>query len=457
MANDSVLLKDLLVFTKDGEWGKGEAGEGLIEMSVIRGTDFEDVRLGDTGSVPLRYIPEQIAARKRLQPGDILLETAGGTKDQPTGRTVFLKKHFFERHQTRPFTCASFSRFLRVDSSLADSEYVYWYLKHLYFTGEMYLYHVQHTGVARFQYTEFAAKTRIPLPPLPTQRAIARILGALDDKIELNRRQSATLEALARAVFQSWFMDFDPVRARAAGRAPAAMDAATAALFPDGFDVVDGREVPRGWKLTYLREVAKFIKGLSYKSSYLQDSPTALVTLKSIGRGGGYRDEGLKPYTGEYKSEQVVQPGEIVVAHTDLTQAAEVLGRPALVRPHQLYSTLVASLDLMVVRPMIEWVSREFLYDLLGREGFREHAYGYSNGTTVLHLSVKALPEYLFVLPSPEVVQAFTTRAQPLYRKLEQNELQSRTLAALRDALLPRLLSGELRVRTAERLVAERV
>lgn len=290
------------------------------------------------------------------------------------------------------------------------------------------------------------------VPPLAEQRAIAAILGALDDKIELNRRQNATLEALARAIFQSWFVDFDSVRAKTAGRAPAAMDAATAALFPDGFEDVAGREVPRGWRVTYLRDVARFVKGLSYKSSDLQESTTALVTLKSIGRGGGYRDEGLKPFVGAYKPEQVVRSGEIVVAHTDLTQAAEVLGRPALIRDHPHYDCLIASLDLMIVRPALEWMSKEFLYDLLSREEFKEHCYGYSNGTTVLHLSVKALPEYSFVLPSNQVIQAFTARSRPIYHKIEQNENQSRTLAALRDTLLPKLLSGEIRVREAERL-----
>jgi len=243
-----------------------------------------------------------------------------------------------------------------------------------------------------------------------------KALGAFDDKIELNRQMNATLEALARALFQSWFVDFDPVRARAAGRAPHGMDAATAALFPDNFEESALGEVPRGWKYEYMREVAQFIKGISYKSEHLQNSHAALITLKSIGRGGGYQDEGLKPYTGEYKPQQQVRSGEIVVAHTDLTQAAEVLGRPALVREHSAFSTLIASLDLMIVRPSKAWMSNEFLYGLLSREEFREHSYGYSNGTTVLHLSVKALPEYQFVLPHSSIVQAYTSRVRPLYK-----------------------------------------
>ena len=121
----------------------------------------------------------------------------------------------------------------------------------------MWEYQVQHTGVARFQYTVFANTIEIPLPPLPTQRRIAHILGSLDDKIELNRQMNETLEAMARAIFKSWFVDFNPVRAKGEGRQPAGMDAETAALFPDGFEEVDGREVPRGWRVEKIEDIAE--------------------------------------------------------------------------------------------------------------------------------------------------------------------------------------------------------
>ncbi len=96
---------------------------------------------------------------------------------------------------------------------------------------------------------------RLPFPPLPEQRAIARVLGALDDKIELNRRMNETLEALARALFQSWFVDFDPVRAKSEGRQPEGMDAETAALFPGSFEASELGEIPAGWRLGKLGEV----------------------------------------------------------------------------------------------------------------------------------------------------------------------------------------------------------
>ena len=291
----------------------------------------------------------------------------------------------------------------------------------------------------------------IPVPPLTEQFAIANVLSPLEAMIELNRQMSGTLEQMVRAIFNSWFVDFDPVRAKMEGHKPFGMDYQTAALFPDSLENSQLGKVPNGWNSIHLNEKATFIKGVSYKSEDLRESGVALVTLKSIDRGGGYKEEGLKPYSGEFKPEQRLQPGEVVVAHTDLTQAAEVLGRAARIRYNQNFHTLVASLDLVIVRPTDSDISNEFLYGLLSQEAFREHAYSYANGTTVLHLSARALPEYQFVLPPSPIIKKFTTLTRPIYQMMDQNVESSFILDAIRDALLPKLLSGEIRVKDAEK------
>src|SRR5207253_1678655 len=115
-------------------------------------------------------------------------------------------------------------------------------------------------------------------------------------------------------------------------------------LFPYSFEDSELGEIPNGWKITPVGELVETVKGRSYKSEELIESDTALVTLKSFARGGGYRPDGLKSFAGTYKPEQVVKPGELVIACTDVTQAAEVIGRPAIVRGTAGYRTLVASL-----------------------------------------------------------------------------------------------------------------
>jgi len=284
----------------------------------------------------------------------------------------------------------------------------------------------------------------VPIPPLPEQRAIAHILGTLDDKIELNRRMNETLEAMAQAMFKSWFIDFDPVHAKAEGRAPG-LPADVAALFPDSFEDSELGQIPKGWTVRSLGELVSAVKGCTYASDDLVDSDTALVTLKSFARGGGYRSDGLKSFAGPYKAEQVVTPGEIVIACTDVTQAAAIIGRTAMVHGTAAYRTLVASLDTIIIRPNSQKTTRSFLYCLGRTDEFVSHTYSHTTGTTVLHLAKEAVPSFVLALPPPQPLMRFDSLAEPILSLIRASVEQSETIAALRDAMLPKLLSGELR------------
>ena len=288
------------------------------------------------------------------------------------------------------------------------------------------------------------------VPGEAEQRAIAHVLGTLDDKIELNRRMNATLEAMARALFKSWFVDFEPVRAKMEGRwrpgeSLPGLPAEHYYLFPDTLVPSPLGDIPAGWEVRRLGEVVEIVKGCSYRSRDLRDSTTALVTLKSIPRGGGYSANGLKPYVGPYSPQQVVQPGDVVVAQTDVTQAADVIGRSGRILAATHFDTLVASLDLLVVMPKAP-VERSFLYGLLNDPAFHAHTLAYVNGTTVLHLSKNAVPEYQFTLPKASVLKAFADQVEPLWSRLDSNWQQSFGLTTQRDTLLPKLVSGEMRV-----------
>ena len=324
---------------------------------------------------------------------------------------------------------------------LVDPHFLY-YAMHQFDLGEV------SSGTA-LPYLTVPSLAELPLslPPLAQQRRIAHILGTLDDKIDLNRRMNETLEEMARAIFTSWFVDYDPVRAKIDGRwrrgeSLPGLPAGLYDMFPARMVESELGEVPEGWEVRALGEVANMTRGRSYRRADLSESNVALVTLKSFARGGGYRHDGLKPYSGPYKPEQIVESGDVVVSCTDVTQAAEVIGRSALVRRSPMYQTLVASLDCLIIRPRSDAVTQVFLY-LIGRsEQFIAYTYGHTTGTTVLHLSPNAVLGHLIALPSAPLVRAFTNLVTPMMRKIEVAELESETLAALRDALLPRLVSG---------------
>jgi type I restriction enzyme, S subunit len=279
----------------------------------------------------------------------------------------------------------------------------------MWHSGRAGLYENQSTGIANFQFEHFLDRERVWLPELDEQDRIASVLGVLDDKIDSNRRLANRLEGAAHHEF----------RRRFGGR-------------------VEGPD--------RLGDHVIVIRGRSYKSSELAASERALVTLKSVRPGGGYQPAGLKPYIGDYKSEQVVHPGEIVVAHTDLTQNAAVVGKPALVPDSGPYTELIASLDLAIVRPSTNVLSVSYLYYLLMEPAFQQHAYGHANGSTVLHMSKDAIPSFSITLPRGDDLAAFDRVARPVVNAANRLLREVMTLAAIRDLLLPKLISGEIRV-----------
>jgi len=252
----------------------------------------------------------------------------------------------------------------------------------------------------------------ILLPPLPEQKAIASVLSSLDDKIDMLHRQNNTLEQLAETLFRQWFVE----------------------------------EADESWEYTTLDNYVECFNGVSYKSVDLNPSETAMVTLKNFARDGSFRLDGFKEFTGNYKEQHVVEEGTLVVAHTDITQDAALIGNPTLVINNGINKTFVISMDLVKVVPKYKWMGNEFLYYLMRTKLFKQHCLGYSNGSTVLHLSKTAIPSFEFFLPPQEQIELFTDTARELINKSLHNHNQIRTLEKLRDTLLPKLMSGEVRV-----------
>jgi len=275
----------------------------------------------------------------------------------------------------------------------------------------------------------------IYLPKIEEQQSIAKILSNLDSKIELNQQMNKTLEAIGKAIFKNWFIDFEfpneegkPYKSSCG-------------------EMVDSElgKIPKGWRSAKFSECVNVIKGCSYRSNDLKESQTALVTLKSINRGGGFNQGGYKEYVGEYSLDHTLKNGEIVVAQTDLTQKAEVIGRPAVVNSLGKYSTLVASLDLQIIRPKNNF-SKYFIYCLLKTEDFHNHALSYTNGTTVLHLNKNAVPNYVFVEPQKIILDKFDDVIRHIHEKIYYCETEIQTLTNTKDLLLPKLMSGKIRV-----------
>ncbi|MDG6805051.1 restriction endonuclease subunit S [Glaesserella parasuis] len=348
-------------------------------------------------------------------------------------------------------------------------EFFYYLLKH-----NIPLFEARATGSTFKEVSGQVVKnTELLIPSIDIQKKIVDLVSPLDEKIQLNTQINQTLEQIAQTIFKSWFIDFDPVHAKANALASGqtaeqATQAAMAVIsgkntqelhrlqtanpeqyqqlweiaeaFPRGFDE---EGVPWGWDSKKVGEVAKIVKGKSYKSSELAPSKTALVTLKSFNRGGGYRLDGLKEYTGNYKEEQEVFAGDLIIAYTDVTQAADVIGKPAMVMSDSCYEHLVISLDVGVVRPKNE-KHKYFLYCLAMTDTFQAHTHSFCTGTTVLHLGKDAVPSFEFILPDNKFIELFDEFVLPIFVRINNIIEENKSLEKIRDELLPKLLSGEI-------------
>ena len=281
---------------------------------------------------------------------------------------------------------------------------------------------------------------KMPLPPLAEQRAIAAVLGALDDKIELNRRMNATLEAMARALFQSWFVDFDPVRAKLDGRPPAALDPATAALFPSSFQDSPIGNIPNGWEAVELCQIANVIDCLHAKKPERCEAGQLYLQLNNI------RDDGLIDITDSFfvsaedyqkwTSRMEAVAGDCVITN---------VGRVGAVG--QIPEGVKAALgrNITGIRCKAEFPFPTFLIECLVSESMREEIRLKTDSGTILDaLNVKSIPKLRFARPTREIGARFEELTRPIRRRMEQNISESRTLATLRDTLLPKLLNGEL-------------
>jgi type I restriction enzyme S subunit len=280
----------------------------------------------------------------------------------------------------------------------------------------------------------------VPVPPLPEQRAIASVLGTLDNLIELNRETNEILEEMARALFKSWFVDFDPVRAKLEGRPPAGMDAATAALFPDHFQDSELGQIPKGWEVGKFGDVCKSSRqGVSPEQI---DPETPYIGLEHMPR----RSIAL----GEWETAAKVSSGK-----STFNKGEILFGklRPYFHKVGVAPVNGVCSTDILVLLPKLpEWFG--FALGHASSDALVGFADQSSAGTKMPRTNWKDLSSFKIAIPPQNIASAFSRIVRPQVETIQANIFESRDLANLRDTLLPKLLSGEISAPVAEELIA---
>ncbi|SHF37168.1 restriction endonuclease subunit S [Caloramator proteoclasticus] len=363
-----------------------------------------------------------------LKKGDLLFSWSGNPDtsidvfwfDLPEG---WLNQHIFK---------------ITVDERIADKKYFYYLLKYLKPNFKAIASNKQTTGLGHVTISDLK-NIIIKLPPLHEQKAIAKILSDLDEKIEINNRINKVLEEIAQTIFKRWFIDFE---------------------FPNengepykssGGEMVDSElgPIPKGWEVVELGQFIEIINGYSYKSSELMESNTALLTIKNFDVTGNFKINGFKEIkiSEKVKEKHYLELFDVVIACTDLTQNAEIIGNAIMVMTKSKYKKLIASMDIIKIVPKSKKITQYTLYMILKDNRFKKFALGLTSGTTVLHLNKKGILNYKVALPIDSyLLEKISCFIEPLIKYMSEIYSENERLSQLRDTLLPKLMSGEIRV-----------
>jgi len=388
--------------------------EGIPSIMPVNIADNRIVRDG------IACITEEDAERLskyRVQKGDIVYSRRGD-----------VKRRSLVREAEEGWLCGTGCLRVRFGEGVVDHTFASYYLAH----SDVQEWVARHAVGATMPNLNTSILSSLPfvLPPLETQKAIAHILGTLDDKIELNRRMNETLEAMAQALFKSWFVDFDPVKAKMEGRQPGGMDAETAALFPDKLVESELGLIPEGWEVGCLKDVATNIRE-TVKPKDLHDTVPYIglehMPKKSIALSQWEYADKVTSNKSRFKS------GDFLFGK--LRPYFHKVGIAAI--------DGICSTDILVVRPKDENYY-SFIISYISSEEFIDYTDRLSNGAKMPRTNWKDMGKYPIPLPSAEIARCFLNVVKPLYEKIARNIYQTKELSAARDALLPKLISGEI-------------
>ncbi len=407
-----------------------------VGIPSVMPTNIGDNRIIEEGIARISQEDAKRLSRYLVQPGDVIYSRRGD-----------VERRAIVRESEAGWLCGTGCLRARFgESSPVVPLYASYYLGH----PKVRAWIVQHAIGATMPNLNTSILSHVPfvLPPKKWQEQVAHVLGTLDDKIELNRRMNRTLEEIARTLFKSWFVDFDPVRAKAEGRPPEGMDAETAALFPDAFEESDLGPIPKEWIVMKLGSVTNVLRrGIAPK--YVESGGVTVVNQKCI-RDGRLNFDLARRHDPRQRS---IEGREIKHLDTLINSTGVgTLGRVSVV-PALREATVVDS-HVTVLRADSEHLTPLFLgFSVRHRQPEIEALGEGSTGQT--ELSRKLLSQLLLVVPDMPPQRAFAVTASQIRRQMELNDSQAATLGAARDTLLPKLLSGELRVADPERFLQE--
>jgi type I restriction enzyme, S subunit len=425
-----------------------QAQEG-IGLPVIKVKDF-----GERVIAPSHGLDELDPSKIKI-PSDQLLQVGDSVIIRSNGNGNLVGRCLYVSSVHRPTTFSGFCILFRPDRSRVDPRFISYFIRSPLCRQRLVAFG-SGTGIQNLT-QGMISQIIFDLPPLNEQQAISHVLGALDDRIELGRRMNHTLHATATALFRSWFVNFDPVMAKADRRQPYGMKVETAMLFPSEFEDSVIGQIPKGWKVSRLDDVLSVIETGNRPKGGVKDIVEGVpsVGAESIVSLGQF-DFGKTRYVPREFYESMNR-GHVVDGDVLLYKDG---GRPGEFKPHVSmfgngFPFKEFSINEHVYRLRTDpKLPQSYLYFWLESDASMDEMRNRGTGVAVPGLNSTQVRELPILIPDSEIAQHFEESVAPMIRKIFVSCNEFRTLTALRDTLLPKLLSGEIRVKQAEHIIA---
>ena len=418
-------ISDVVLSYISGDWGEEVNTDGsLVEVACVRGADINNLKAGIFDQLPIRYIKESSLRKNGLQVGNIIIEKSGGSPTQSTGRVAYVSRESLENREN--IVCSNFCAAFSIKPEW-DSQYIFYYLQYFYNTGVFFNFEGKTSGLHNLQIEQAFKAIPIKKIPLPEQKRIASVLSALDKKIALNRQINQNLEALARQLYDYWFLQFDfpneegkPYKSSGGKMV---------------YNPILKREIPEGWEVKEMEEIIDIKSGFPFQSTtYLSKGKYSIITIKNVQdgfldlSGTDFLDE-LPPRIPDYC---ILKRGDILIS---LTGNIGRVGR--VFSDNLLLNQRVGYVDCK--NQYNNWA---YLYITSSQVRLQIEKLGI--GSAQLNVSPIQIGKIKLALPTDQVLSSFDKKLAAILEHILANSDEIASLTKQRDELLPLLMNGQV-------------
>ena len=429
-------LADIIETFISGDWGEETVAEDTPNsVFCIRGADIVPITNHCFNGIPQRFVCDKTIENKTLKAGDLIIEKSGGSPTQSTGRIIYVSEDMIKAKGN--VVCSNFCTAFRVKAGW-NPLYVYYFWQNVYNHGAFFNFEGKTSGIKNLQLDNALSAIDIEYLPLEKQNRIVASLASIDEKIKVNRQINDNLEAMAKQLYDYWFVQFDFPNEE--GKPYKSSGGAMV------WNEKLKHQIPEGWEVKQLRDIIETNRGISYNTSSISGGGVPMINLASFNVDGSYKDAGLKSYNGNYTQEKILKPFDLVLCNTQQTAiefSKDIIGKAFLI-PDIFDGDIVSSHHINTIKT--EEVLKPYLAYLSNTYHFHKYATGCCSGTNILGLDYNSFSQYKLEIPPKYLLKEFHDFIIDIVKRKSLIIKENKLLTKQRNEFLPLLMNGQATV-----------